>query len=73
MQWRLVVVVKRQPFDSQGQPMAFGCKARATAGAATDVTGGVRCGGLNNAGRVLGTGTQYHTVQDHGKLKLAMT
>jgi iron complex outermembrane receptor protein len=58
--------------NSQGQPMVFAWKARATAGAATDVTGGVDVAGTENqAGRVLGTSTQYHTVQDHGKLKLA--
>jgi iron complex outermembrane receptor protein len=58
--------------NSQGQPMVFAWKARSIAGAATDVTGGVDVPGTENqAGRVLGTSTQYHTVQDHGKLKLA--
>ena len=58
--------------NSQGQPMVFAWKARSAAGAATDVTGGVDVAGTENqAGRVLGTSTQYHTLQDHGKLKLA--
>jgi iron complex outermembrane receptor protein len=58
--------------NSQGQPMVFAWKARATAGVSTDATGGVDVAGTENqAGRVLGTSTQYHTLQDHGKLKLA--
>ena len=58
--------------SSQGQPMAFAWKATTSSGTATDVTGGVVVPGTENqAGLVLGTSTQYHTVQDHSKLKLA--
>jgi len=58
--------------NSRGQPMVFAWKARATAGVSTDATGGVDVAGTENqAGHVLGTSTQYHTVQDHSKLKLA--
>ena len=58
--------------NSQGQPMVFAWKTRATAGVSTDATGDVDVAVTENqAGRVLGTSTQYHTVQDHSKLKLA--
>ncbi|WPB57711.1 TonB-dependent receptor [Xylophilus sp. GOD-11R] len=61
--------------DSEGQPLTFASRTRAagTASAAgTPVTGAVP--GSNAAGApwyVLGAGTQYHTVQDHLKAKLA--
>ena len=58
--------------SSQGQPMAFAWKATTSSGTSTEVTGGVVVPGTENqAGRVLGTSTQYHTVQDHSKVKLA--
>jgi iron complex outermembrane receptor protein len=61
--------------DSRGQPLTFATAtvASGTPGSAgVPVTGAVR--GLNTTNTpwyILGTGTQYHTVQDHAKLKLA--
>jgi iron complex outermembrane receptor protein len=66
--------------DSQGQPLTLatrtvstGTVSTGTAGAAgTAVSGAVP--GLNSANApwlILGTGTQYHTVQDHVKAKVA--
>ena len=61
--------------DSDGQPLTFATrlKSSGTPGAAgTPVAGAVP--GLNNAASpwyLLGTGTQYHSVQDQFKLKLA--
>jgi iron complex outermembrane receptor protein len=60
--------------DSNGQPLVFATKAlSATApGANPVVTGAVLTPnnfGINNY--ILGTTTQYHTVQDHAKIKLA--
>jgi len=61
--------------DSEGQPLTFATRLPAsgsTGTAGTPVSGAVPA--ANNAGQpwlVLGAGTQYHTVQDHLKLKLA--
>jgi iron complex outermembrane receptor protein len=61
--------------DSQGQPLTFATRLVSTGtpgAAATPVTGAVP--ERNNANApiyVLGTGTQYHTLQDHLKFKLA--
>lgn len=61
--------------DSQGQPLTFttATVASGTPGrAGTPVAGFVP--GLNTTNTpwyILGTGTQYHTLQDHAKLKLA--
>lgn len=61
--------------DSEGQPLTFATRtvASGTVGSAgRPVTGAAL--DANNAGQpwyVLGAGTQYHTVQDHLKLKLA--
>jgi iron complex outermembrane receptor protein len=61
--------------DSVGQPLTFATRAPATAAPAANavaVTGAVA--GLDRTGApslILGTGTQYHTVQDHAKAKLA--
>ncbi|MCJ0764673.1 TonB-dependent receptor [Variovorax terrae] len=61
--------------DSQGQPLTFATRlaSAGTPGAGgTPVSGAVA--GLNSAGQpwvILGTGTQYHTRQDHLKAKLA--
>ncbi len=61
--------------DSQGQPLTFANALRSTTAANsgdTAVTGAVP--GSNKLGQnwlLLGTGTQYHTVQDHFKAKLA--
>lgn len=60
--------------DSQGQPLVFATKLLTATGGAgtTPVTGAVRT--PNNFGvdnYILGTNTQYHTVQDHAKMKLA--
>ncbi|WP_082368665.1 TonB-dependent receptor [Piscinibacter sakaiensis] len=62
--------------DSEGQPLTFATRLRSNgvAGSAgTPVTGAAL--DANNAGQpwfVVGAGTQYHTVQDHLKLKLAL-
>ncbi len=61
--------------DSQGQPLTFASRlvSTGTPGAAgTPVTGAVL--DRNNTGApwyILGSGTQYHTQQDHLKVKLA--
>lgn len=61
--------------DSMGQPLVFANKpvSATTAGPSLGlVTGAVS--GLDKTNApwyLLGTGTQYHTVQDHAKLKLA--
>lgn len=61
--------------DSRGQPLSFATATVASGApgsAGVPVTGAVR--GLNTTNTpwyILGTGTQYHTVQDHAKLKLA--
>ena len=61
--------------DSRGQPLTFATVTRAAGRpgqAGTPVSGWVA--GLNTRNEpwyILGTGTQYHTTQDHAKLKLA--
>ena len=61
--------------DSEGQPLTFATRAisgAAPAAGAVPVTGAVP--GLDRSGApwlILGTGTEYHTVQDHLKAKLA--
>lgn len=61
--------------DSHGQPLTFATRllsAGSAGTAGTPVTGAVL--NANNAGAawyVLGTGTEYHTKQDHIKAKLA--
>ncbi|WP_208509624.1 TonB-dependent receptor domain-containing protein [Variovorax paradoxus] len=61
--------------DSQGQPLTFTTATLASTvagGAGTPVFGAVP--GLNTTNApwlILGAGTQYRTVQDHAKLKLA--
>jgi len=61
--------------DSQGQPLGFASRVVATGtpgGAGTPVRGAVPA--LNTANQpiwYIGHGTQYHTVQDHAKVKLA--
>lgn len=61
--------------DSQGQPQTFTTATVASGvpgGGGVPVTGYVP--GLNTTNQpwyILGTGTQYHTVQDHAKIKLA--
>jgi len=61
--------------DSQGQPLTFANALRSSttaSGGDTVVTGAVA--GQNKLGQdwlLLGTGTQYHTLQDHFKAKLA--
>jgi iron complex outermembrane receptor protein len=61
--------------DSHGQPLTFATRlasAGASSSTGTPVTGAVR--DANNAGApwyVLGTGTEYQTMQDHFKVKLA--
>lgn len=69
--WRLNL----QRSDSQSQPLTFGTVLRSSAAARssdTVVSGAVAS--PNKFGQdtlILGTGTQYHTLQDHIKLKLA--
>lgn len=58
--------------DSNGQPMVFVTKAASVSAGATPVTGAVA--GTDRTGspiNILGTTTQYHTLQDHAKFKLA--
>lgn len=60
--------------DSNGQPLTFGTKlaSATTTAAGTPVDGAVP--GLDKSNLpwfLLGDATQYHTVQDHAKLKLA--
>lgn len=61
--------------DSRGQPQTYATVVEATGrpgGAGVPVSGYVS--GLNTANQpwyILGTGTQYHSVQDQAKLKLA--
>ena len=61
--------------DSQGQPLTFTTATVASGvpgSAGVPVSGYVK--GLNTTNQpwyILGTGTQYHSVQDHAKLKLA--
>ena len=61
--------------DSDGQPLTFATRllSTGTAGSSgTAVTGAVQEN--NNAGLpwwIIGTGTQYHTRQDHAKIKIA--
>ncbi|WP_285412649.1 TonB-dependent receptor [Variovorax sp. efr-133-TYG-130] len=61
--------------DSEGQPLTFttATLASGTPGRAGTPVYGV-LGGLNTTNTpwyILGAGTQYHTLQDHAKLKLA--
>jgi len=61
--------------DSQGQPLTFSTRLLGNgivSAAGTPVTGAVL--DKNNANApiaILGTGTEYHTIQDHAKIKLA--
>ena len=61
--------------DSEGQPLGFASRVLSTGtpgGAGTPVSGAVPA--LNTANQpiwYIGHGTQYHTVQDHAKVKLA--
>lgn len=59
--------------DSEGQPLTFVTKPlSSSAPAGTVVSGAVPEKSTTNANiLVLGTGTQYHTIQDHAKTKIA--
>ncbi len=61
--------------DSEGQPLTFATRlvSSGTAGSAgTPVSGAVLDrDNQNRPWEIIGTGTQYHTVQDHLKFKLA--
>lgn len=59
--------------DSLGQPMVFATKPVASADTAPRNSNGAVVGldKTNAPWYILGTNTQYHTVQDHAKLKLA--
>ncbi|MBL8278600.1 MAG: TonB-dependent receptor [Pelomonas sp.] len=71
--WRWWVNVNRT--DSEGQPLTFATRLLSSGTAVTNgtpVTGAVA--GLNNANQawwLIGAGTQYRTVQDHFKVKVA--
>ncbi len=71
--WSYWINVNRT--DSQGQPLGFASRAVSTGtpgGAGAPATGAVAA--LNTANQpiwYIGHGTQYHTVQDHAKVKLA--
>ncbi len=60
--------------DSAGQPLVMATKLLTATGGAgtTPVTGAVLTpNNFNVPNYILGTNTQYHTVQDHAKIKLA--
>ena len=60
--------------DSQGQPLVFATKSISTTGPGSNPTATGAVYGLdktNTPWTILGTNTQYYTVQDHAKLKLA--
>ena len=61
--------------DSHGQPLTFPTRLLSqgvVSSAGTPVTGAVRDANNTNAPiYILGTGTEYHTIQDHAKIKLA--
>ena len=59
--------------DVSGQPMGFVTAAPVTGKAAGTTVSGVALASdiYGNPSAVLGTTTQYHTVQDHAKLKVA--
>jgi len=70
--WSWFVVAERT--DSNGQPLTFKTVTPSTtnAGAQTPVTGAYADRSNTNAPLlVLGAGTQYHTIQDHAKFKVA--
>ncbi len=70
--WSWWVNLKRA--DSTGQPLVFATQAVSATGGAgtTPVSGAVRAPNTTNADTyILGSNTQYRTVQDHAKLKLA--
>jgi iron complex outermembrane receptor protein len=62
--------------DSNGQPLTFATKLNSTGtttGAGTVVNGAVQGQDRSNLPwQILGDQTQYHTVQDHAKLKAAL-
>ena len=70
--WSWFVAAERT--DSNGQPLTFKTvtPSATPAGAQTPVTGAYADRSITGAPiLVLGAGTQYHTIQDHSKLKLA--
>lgn len=70
--WSWFVAAERT--DSNGQPLTFKTvtPSSTAAGAQTPVTGAYADRSTTGAPiLVLGAGTQYHTIQDHAKLKLA--
>jgi iron complex outermembrane receptor protein len=70
--WSWFVAAERT--DSNGQPLTFKTVTPSTtnAGAQTPVTGAYADRSNTNAPiLVLGAGTQYHTIQDHAKFKVA--
>jgi iron complex outermembrane receptor protein len=58
--------------DSNGQPLTFPTAQTSSGAGGTVVSGAVPDRNTSNAAwYILGTATQYHSVQDHAKLKLA--
>jgi len=70
-EWSYWFHLSRQ--DVNGQPMGFVTAAPVTGKAAGTAVSGVAAAAdvYGSPSSVLGTTTQYHTVQDHAKLKLA--
>ena len=64
--------VNANHLDSQGHPMVFAIKPRETTTTGKVVTGGSEALTTENLPAwILGTSTQYHTLQDHAKVKAA--
>jgi iron complex outermembrane receptor protein len=64
--------VNANHLDSQGQPMVFAIKPKETTTTGKVVTGGSDALTTENLPVwILGTSTQYHTLQDHAKVKAA--
>jgi iron complex outermembrane receptor protein len=68
--WSWWVNVNRT--DSHGQPLTFLTKNQTSAAGASNVTGAVPDQNKSLTPiLILGTGTEYHTIQDHTKIKVA--
>lgn len=68
--WSWFMDVNRS--DSNGQPLTFVTASTSGGAGGTAVTGAVADKNNTNGNwYILGTGTQYHSLQDHGKFKVA--